>query len=401
MRILAISSWWPFPADNGARMRIASLLETLAESHEVHLVALSQEPIDHKQIEMAQQYCASVAEARQRLWVPRRFEQFSSLWSSAPTSVRATYNPLFASLVQQRVQEIHPDVVVVFALAAAPYAAQVVGIPKILEELEITNILDQYLLAKPPQRLRSWLTWVKHRSYVQQTLASFDACSVVSEREQHFARQLVSPSMPVEVIPNGASFKPIACQPEVRPDTLIYPGALSYSANLDAMRYFLADIFPQIRAQRPAAQLQITGKVTEAQRLALPSLEGVDLTGYVADIRTAIADTYCEVVPLREGGGTRLKILEALALGTPVISTRKGAEGLDLADGQDYLLADTPSEFAQTTLELLNNPLLRAKLSAHGQQTVFRKYDWRMIGARLTALITQVTQERFDEQRVA
>jgi polysaccharide biosynthesis protein PslH len=401
MRILAISSWWPFPADNGARMRISSLIETLSQSHEVHLAALSQEPVSTEQIAEAKRFCASAQEVQQRVWSPRPLEQVSSLWRGAPASVRATYNPSFAQLVQERVRTLQPDIIIAFELAAASYARQIVGIPRIFEELEITNILDQYRLAEPHQRLRNWLTWLKHRTYVRRLLQDFDACSVVSERERLVVKQIAPTHMPIEVIPNGASMAPLVLPPKVQSDTLIYPGALSYSANLDAMRFFLSQIFPSIYAVHPSVRLQITGKVTSAQREALPSLDRVELTGYVPDIRTTVAAAYAEVVPLREGGGTRLKILEALALGTPVISTRKGAEGLDLRDGHDILLADTPRLFAEATHALLANPALREKLSIHGQQTVLQKYDWRVIGARLNSLIEQTVAEHYYEQHSA
>jgi glycosyltransferase involved in cell wall biosynthesis len=186
--------------------------------------------------------------------------------------------------------------------------------------------------------------------------------------------------------------------PEPEPDTLIYPGALSYDANLDAMRYFLREIFPRIRAARPGVRLRITGKTTPEQRAALPSTEGVELTGYVHDIRAAVAGAWAEVVPLRAGGGTRLKVLEALAIGTPVVSTSKGAEGLDLAAGEDLLIADTPEQFAQATLKLLGDPMLRERLAARGRATVQARYDWRTIAGQLTDLVEQVVVARGERE---
>jgi polysaccharide biosynthesis protein PslH len=387
MRVLALSPWWPFPADNGARMRIASLLRALALHHEIHLVAMSQEPITAEQQDMARQLCASVGEVRQREWVRQPFEQLVSLWKTEPASVRATWNPEFARLIQERVAALKPDIIMVCSLRAAPYALQIAGIPRILEELEITNILHDYQQAPSRRRLRAWLTWTKHQSFVRTLLREFDACTVVSENERTAARMIAPSRMPIEIIPNGTTIEPFASQPQQRPDTLIYPGALSYSANLDAMQYFIQSILPDIRAQRPAARLQITGKTTDEQRAALPSTDGVDLLGYVPDIRRAVAEAWCEVVPLRQGGGTRLKILEALSVGTPVIATSKGAEGLDLVDGRDLLIADTPADFVAASLRLLSDSNLRGALAAAGQAAVREHYDWRAIGARLAQLL--------------
>jgi glycosyltransferase involved in cell wall biosynthesis len=357
---------------------------------------MSQETVSDEQLQAARRLCATACEVRQRVWEPRRFEQLASLWSHETASVRATYNPPFARLVHEQASIIQPDAVIAFEMAVAPYVAQVGTAVRVLEELEITNILDQYRNAPPRQRLRAWLTWSKHRAYVQRLLRSFDACTVVSERERSFVQQIAPAAMPIAVIPNGASTTPLANPPMPRSDSLIYPGALSYSANLDAMRYFTGDILPRIRAQRPDVQLRITGKTTPEQRAALPSLDGVELTGYIADIRTAVAEATCEVVPLREGGGTRLKILEALALGTPVIATRKGAEGLDLVDGRDLLIADAPEAFANLTLQVLSNPDLRQSLAEHGRRSVQERYDWQAIGGQLSRFVEQVahSQER-------
>jgi glycosyltransferase involved in cell wall biosynthesis len=387
MRVLALSPWWPFPADNGARMRIASLLEALALHHEVHLVAMSQEPITAEQQAIARHICASANEVRQREWVRQPFEQLVSLWKTEPASVRATWNPAFAALAQERAITLKPDIILVCSLRAAPYALHIAGIPRILEELEITNLLYDYQQAPSHRRLRAWLTWTKHQSFVRTLLRGFHACTVVSENERNAVRMIAPSQMPIEIIPNGTAIEPFASPPHPRPDTLIYPGALSYSANLDAMQYFIQSILPDIRAKRPAVRLQITGKTTEEQRAALPSVDGVDLQGYVPDIRRAVAEAWCEVVPLRQGGGTRLKILEALSVGTPVIATSKGAEGLDLVHGRDLLIADSPADFAAASLRLLGDSALRTALATAGHTAVRDRYDWRAIGARLTQLI--------------
>jgi glycosyltransferase involved in cell wall biosynthesis len=174
------------------------------------------------------------------------------------------------------------------------------------------------------------------------------------------------------------------------PDTLIYPGALSYDANFDAMAYFLRDVFPIIKTARPKARLRITGKADADRRAQLPDVDGVEFTGYLPDIRPVVGRSWAEVVPLRKGGGTRLKILEALALGVPVISTSKGIEGLDLEADQHALIADSAPGFAAQTIRLLEQPELRARLVEAGRQIVREHYDWRVIGQQFNDLIQSV-----------
>ena len=117
MRILAVSSWWPEPADNGARLRISNLLRVLAQRHEVHLVALAQATVTTVQQARAREYCTSAGAVQQRAWAPRRGEQLASLWRPEPASVRATYNPQFAELVQRRADAVRPDVVVAMQIS--------------------------------------------------------------------------------------------------------------------------------------------------------------------------------------------------------------------------------------------------------------------------------------------
>ncbi len=177
-------------------------------------------------------------------------------------------------------------------------------------------------------------------------------------------------------------------------DTLIYPGALTFDANFDAVDYFLRDIFPRVKAQRPEVRFVVTGNAPPTLRTALPQIEGVEFTGYVPDVRPVIARSWCEVVPLRSGGGTRLKVLEALALGVPVVSTPKGIEGLALDDDIHVLVAPTTDEFVDATLRILDQPELRARLAEAGRRRVAELYDWRVIGERMNDLINEVAERR-------
>jgi glycosyltransferase involved in cell wall biosynthesis len=116
----------------------------------------------------------------------------------------------------------------------------------------------------------------------------------------------------------------------------------------------------------------------------------VQYTGYLTDIRPVVAQSWMSVVPLRKGGGTRLKILEAMALGTPVLATTKGADGLDVTDGENILLADDPQRFAQQAMRLLRSPELRTRLAIAGRRLVMSKYDWRVVGPRFNVLVDNV-----------
>ncbi len=181
---------------------------------------------------------------------------------------------------------------------------------------------------------------------------------------------LNSTRVKIEIVPNGVDCqlnRPRLATPI--PGRLVYSGALTYSANYDAMDYFLKEIYPLIRRKMPIVSLVITGSIdgVAIEQLALD--ESVRLTGYVDDIRLEIASAMALVAPLRVGGGSRLKILEAMALGTSIIATAKGVEGLAVSDENDLLIADDPAVFAEQTVRLLEHEDLRIKLTQRARET--------------------------------
>jgi glycosyltransferase involved in cell wall biosynthesis len=169
---------------------------------------------------------------------------------------------------------------------------------------------------------------------------------------------------------------------------VIYSGSVTYSANLDAVRYFARDIFPRIRQARPAT-LVITGSTGDIDVSDLLVDGTITFTGRVPDAAHLVAHSSVSVVPLRIGGGTRLKILEAMAVGTPVVTTSKGAEGLDVEHGENILIADSPDAFAKAVLRVLDDFVLRAHLAANGRRFVERLYTWDRIGNLIEEVIDE------------
>jgi glycosyltransferase involved in cell wall biosynthesis len=209
-------------------------------------------------------------------------------------------------------------------------------------------------------------------------LPGFRACTVVSEVEKKLLEDFVPQCRNVHVIPNGiqtADYTDFP-HPTPQPDTLIFTGSLSYSANLDGMHWFLTEVYPKVLMQNPAVKLIITG---QSSNVSLPPVGNVTLTGHVEDIRPLIASAWISLAPIRIGGGTRLKILEAMALGTPVVATGKGAEGLQVKDGEHLLLADTPDQFSEAVNRLLQDGELRRKLAANSCSLIRQQYDWSVI----------------------
>ncbi|MEW6406082.1 MAG: glycosyltransferase family 4 protein, partial [Chloroflexota bacterium] len=142
------------------------------------------------------------------------------------------------------------------------------------------------------------------------------------------------------------------------------------------MLWFVREVYPYILKQIPDAHLIITG---ENAGLPLPDAQNITLTGYIDDVKSLVACSWVSVAPLLSGGGTRLKILESMALGTPVVSTSKGAEGLGVSHGDHLLIADEPQAFADCVVKILKNKNLRENIAANAYRFVKEKYDWEII----------------------
>lgn len=394
MKVLFISRWFPYPPDNGSKIRVFNLVRHLALTHEVDLVSFASEAIAQEQLAAMRRYCPAVDVALYKPFKPHRLKALLGFLSRRPRSVVDTYSVEMQQLVGRAVRERSFDVVIASEIDTAPYALVLSGMPRLLEDVELSAIYERLSRQRHPVRkARTWLTSWKLSRYAANLLLAFDGCTVVSEREREQVLQVSLGYCPIGVVPNGVDVDYYAADfgsPEA--DTLVYSGALTYGPNFDAIDFFLREVFPLIRAKRPHVRLAVTGKLDGVPVDRLPDSDGLVLTGYLDDVRPTVARSWVCVVPLRFGGGTRLKILEALALGTPVVSTSKGAEGLEVTPGKDILIADEPAEFADTTLHLLGDQALREKLAINGRNLVRERYGWDRIGQELNRFLHQIIQ---------
>jgi glycosyltransferase involved in cell wall biosynthesis len=405
MRILFFSRWFPYPADNGARIRIFNLLRGLAPHHEITLVSFSEQPVSEEQLAALRPLCRAVYPVPYTPFRPTRARALLGYLSPRPRSVIDTYSPAIERLVAHELRDERFDLAIASEIDMAPYALLVPGAARLLEELEVATIYDQFISQASPQaRLRGGLTWWKLARYLRSLLSQFDGCTVVSARERGLIERIAPPGLPLHIVPNGVDMA--ACSHDwgaPTPNSLIYAGALSYGPNFDAVGYLLREIMPLVQAEIPQAQLSITGSTKGVPLERLPASPGLNFTGYLPDVRPSVARSWLSVVPLRQGGGTRLKILESLALGTPVIATSKGAEGLDLRHGHEIIIADKPEEFAAAVLGLLHDPQRRAELSRAGRQAVAARYDWPIINQNLETFIGSIVDSTHADakQRIA
>ena len=259
-------------------------------------------------------------------------------------------------------------------------------------------VLERYAgtMGRTPRAVYARMTARKMRFLEGETYAAADEVWVCSRTEQDFGRRFV-PTARIAVVPNGVDLTALAprATPAQVPDRLVFIGRMDYFPNLDGLRYFTQEILPLIQRERPGVTLEVAGHGTGAAARALADAsQGVTLLGAVDDIRPVVSRASAVIAPLRSGGGTRLKILEALALARPVISTRIGAEGLDLTPEREILLADDPADFAARVVEVLGSRGRADALGAAGRRAVEGQYGWDTIGTELMARIRSLPARR-------
>jgi glycosyltransferase involved in cell wall biosynthesis len=258
----------------------------------------------------------------------------------------------------------------------------------------------------PARRFYAGVTARRLAHLERSAMSEFDAHIVVSERDR--ARLLeMAPCARVFVAENGvdsdyfsdyeieraharwlagpgrSAAPQKACQGRAGSRRLLFVGSMDYSANIEAVVRFAREVWPALHRQQPHTVFTVVGRSPSAEVRALGRLPGVEVTGTVEDVRPYYREAFAAVVPLRIGGGSRLKILEAMAAGVPVVSTRLGAEGLDLYDGENIILADEAAEMSGALFELAENPALGRRVAAAARSFVRGRYDWSEIGRAL------------------
>jgi glycosyltransferase involved in cell wall biosynthesis len=239
----------------------------------------------------------------------------------------------------------------------------------------------------PLRRSYIGLQWRKYERFERRAFQQVDQVVAVSSEDANLIRERFGAGH-VDVVENGVDtnyFQPDRSQRV--PGQILFLGSLDWRPNLDAVDQLLDRIFPAIRAREPSARLSVVGRnPPESLRQRVDATEGVELHANVSDVRPFLARSAVMVVPLRIGGGSRLKILEAMAAGTPVIATRVGAEGLEVHDGEHLVLVETCEEMARAILEHRRDAHATARMAALGRQLVEKHYEWDILADRLDAV---------------
>jgi glycosyltransferase involved in cell wall biosynthesis len=240
-------------------------------------------------------------------------------------------------------------------------------------------------------RLVSKIEYAKMVRFEPEQVRRFHHVIAVSEQDREAMKGMVDPER-ISVIPTGVDLSKYQYDPGLRPagPIVVFTGSMDWEANIDGVEYFCKSVWPQVRSRIPAARFRIVGRAPHARVRALAS-ESVEVTGTVPSIVDYLRDAAVFVVPLRIGGGTRIKIYEAMAMGKATVSTTVGAEGLDVHTGQDIVLADDPASFADAICTFLLDDKVRQRFEAAAAETA-RKYDWSVIAQKFTSVLQKTVE---------
>lgn len=405
MNILVLSPYPPYPPHGGGTMRIYQLLRGLAQRHSVTCLTFAPNMAAERALAPLQRICRLiVVRGPQSRSLPRR--TLTTIMSPLPDMALRNADPGYAAALRGLLATERFDIVQAESIEMAGYlpTAQRSGASPhiVLDQFNAEYLLQRRAFLTDLRRPRRWhaafyslAQWRKLARYEAQVMRRCAAVTAVAEEDRQALRRL-APQVPLVVVPNGVdttAFSQAALAHErvgpiaLAPATLVFSGTLDYRPNVDALGWFVAEVLPLLQVRRPELRLLAVGRRPAPLVQQLARSGRLLLTGEVPDARPFIAGAAVYIVPMRIGGGVRLKLLEALALEAPVVSTSMGAEGVaGLRGGEHCLLADRPGDFAAAVLRLLDEPALGRQLGAAGRALVCAGYDWSAIVPRLEAL---------------
>lgn len=399
MRVAFLTPYMPWPADTGGKLRSYHLVKGLAQQDEVDLYTFHHAtPTDPGPLA---KLCRSVESIHVQI-KPGAFRAVPSLTSHLPRAVR--YFQTEATLREVRAKLAAPyDLFVCDEIPISPYLWEIPGheaTPRLVNRQKIDHLHYAEMAQSRPAGVEKMLDWLdarRLRTFEYAEMPRFDAAVVCSPEDRiealreatgnvettHAQAAAGASQLPVEIIVNGAdtTFYTPDRQPDPHP-TVLMLGTMHYYPNIDAVKYYFGAMHDALRAAVPNLRVLIVGHNPPPEIEALADLPGVTVTGSVPDIRPWMARSWLQMVPLRLGGGTRLKIVESMAAGLPVVSTAVGAQGLAVRDGAEMLLADDPADFVRKVTALLNSPAERERMSANARLFVEANYSWQSLGER-------------------
>ena len=394
MRILWVKAGKLLPVDTGGKIRSFNLLRQLAMRHELVLLSYYGDARDLDYERSIREHFPQAETINTAVPTVSTWHYAKHLVSPAPYAVTKFASRRVRETVTQWLNDARFDVAVCDFLSASLNFPRRLATPCVLFQHNVESVLWRRQAKHEPNPVKriafAFEAWKMDR-YERATIARFPHVIAVSDRDRDEMAGMTDPSR-LSVVPTGvdvAQYRAVAGDDTGQPNVM-FLGSMDWEANVDAVEHFCRDVWPAVRRAVPTARFRIVGRNPHARVVKLAS-ESVEVTGTVPSVIDYLREAAVVVVPLRIGGGTRLKIFEAMAAGRAVVSTSIGAEGLDVASGRDLVLADDDGRFAGAVIDLLQDENRRRTLGRAAAESAAR-YDWPAIALSFEEILRQAMQ---------
>ena len=392
MDILMVTRELPYPPISGNRIRTFNLIRELSKKHRIKLISFFNPRGDAADVETLKEFCTDV------VCVPLSKEQsplkfFKSFINKMPYKVMCYYSKIMEKKIRELMSENKFEIVHFDDYFFTQYIYTGFPVPVVITAHNAEFLLIkryEEIKGRLIQKIYGWTQSAKLKHFEITGFAKADKVVTVSHNDRKiFLNE--KKELNISVVDNGVDTENFKVVKQPPANVLLFTGSMSRYPNINAVDYFVEEIFPLIKAERPFLKFVIAGRSPSSKIKQLAKKDkSIIVTGQVDDIREYIARCLIYVCPLRIGGGSHLKILEAMAMGKPVVSTSVGCEGLEVRDGRDFLKADTPVDFADMIFKLLDDSDLRQKIVQNARQLMKEKYDWKICADKLDAVYKEI-----------
>jgi polysaccharide biosynthesis protein PslH len=393
LRVLFLCARFPYPPYKGDQARAYHQIRLLARRHRISLLsfvdaAVTPELVRRVRPLVEDMTLVPLGPRRMAMNLAQRLPT-AMPWQTAMFSDRRMRLALRECLEAARFDLVHVQLA-----RMAPYLEGQRSLPRLIDLIDAlsVNMARRAARERQPRRFLLLEESRRLRAYEHNVCDTYDAVTVVSESD----RAAIGSRPNLFVNPNGVDlevFRPRLGPSD--PNRIIMTGNMSYFPNIDGLRWFTSHVLPAIQRRRPGITVHIVGVNPHRQIQQLAAANpAVRITGFVQDLAEQLASAAVAFVPLRSGSGMQFKVIEAMACGTPVVTTSFGIGGLSVVNGRDILVADEPAEFADAVCRLLEHPELRDRLARAGRRYVSDNFTWERIVSELEGLYTQTVSER-------
>ena len=388
MRILYVCHRFPFPPKRGGKIRPFNMIQHLSQSNEVVVCSLARSPAEAEEGRGIAPYCAEfhMETVDDRVQMAR---MIATLPTPMTASAQYFHSPRLARTIKRLLAERRFDLIFVHCSSVAHYVQHVTDTPKILDfgDMDSQKWLE-YTAYKPwPLSWGYWWEGQRLLAEEKRLARRFDFCTATTRAEWETLTGY-GVDTPSDWFPNGVDASAFAPTGEpYDPDTICFIGRMDYYPNQQGMTEFCSDVLPLLRERRPNIKLLIVGADPSPEIRRLGELPGVTVTGSVPQVQPYVLRSALTVAPLRIARGTQNKMLESMAMGVPVVSSRIAAGGVDAVAGEHLLVASTPAEYRDAVLRILDDPAERARLATAGRERVLSHHAWPSSMQRLDRII--------------